>query len=98
VTPERALAAVALLLPELRSPVEPMRPFTLKLPAQLLEALDRQAAAYGTPRSAIASTLLAMALEQLEQLEPTAAAIHDSERPQLAHLGYGLLSELDNRQ
>jgi hypothetical protein len=43
-----------------------MQPMTLKLPGQMIEALDRHAAAYNTSRMVLVRTLLAQALEQLE--------------------------------
>ena len=64
--PRRPAAAAALLLRDLRSPAEPMRALTLKLPRRLIEALDHHAAAYSAPRATIARTLLAQGLEQLE--------------------------------
>jgi hypothetical protein len=56
----------ALLLRDLRSSTEPMRSFTLKLPAQLIESLERYAAAHSAPRSTVARNLLAQGLEALE--------------------------------
>jgi len=56
----------ALVLRDLRSTGEPMRSYTLKLPAQLIESLDRYAAAHSAPRAAVARNLLAQGLEALE--------------------------------
>lgn len=58
-------AGSALLLRDLRSTAEPMRSFTVKLPARLIEALDHCAAAHCAPRSTVARNLLALGLEQL---------------------------------
>ena len=68
--PKRPPAAAALLLRDLRSPAAPMRALTLKLPAQMIEALDRHAAGYATPRAVLARTLLAQGLEQLAAAQP----------------------------
>jgi hypothetical protein len=66
----RSPAGAALLLRDLRSPAAPMQALTLKLPGQMIEALDRHAAAYSAPRAALARTLLAQGLEQLEAAQP----------------------------
>jgi hypothetical protein len=47
-----------------------MQALTLKLPGQMIEALDRHAAAYSAPRAALARTLLAQGLEQLAAAQP----------------------------
>jgi metal-responsive CopG/Arc/MetJ family transcriptional regulator len=62
----RTTAGASLLLRDLRNPAEPMRSFTVKLPADLIEALDQHAAAHRAPRSTLARTLLAQGVEQLE--------------------------------
>lgn len=62
--------AAALLLRDLRSPAAPMQALTLKLPGQMIEALDHHAAAYSAPRAVLARTLLAEGLEQLEEAQP----------------------------
>jgi hypothetical protein len=54
------------VLRDLRSAGEPMRSYTLKLPARLIESLDRYAAAHNAPRSTVARNLLAQGLEALE--------------------------------
>ena len=51
---------------DMRTPAEPMRSFTLKLPGRMIEALDHHAAAYCASRAALARTLLAQGLEALE--------------------------------
>lgn len=61
----------ALLLRDLRSPAEPMKSFTLKLPTRLIDALDQAAATHTAPRSTIARNLLALGLD-LGQPEVTA--------------------------
>jgi hypothetical protein len=62
----RPPAGAALLLRDLRSADEPMRSFTVKLPARLIESLDHHAAAHRAPRATLARTLLALGVEQLE--------------------------------
>lgn len=54
------------LLRDLRSAGEPMRSFTLKLPSQLIDSLDRYAAAHSAHRSTVARNVLAQGLEALE--------------------------------
>jgi hypothetical protein len=68
--PKRPPAAAALLLRDLRSSAAPMQALTLKLPGQMIEALDHHAAAYSAPRAALARTLLAQGLEQLAAAQP----------------------------
>jgi hypothetical protein len=55
-----------LLLRDLRSSAEPMRSFTLKLPARLIDSIERYAAEHNAPRSTVARNLLAQGMEQLE--------------------------------
>jgi predicted transcriptional regulator len=43
-----------------------MRSFTLKLPSQLIDSLDRYAAAHSAHRSTVARNVLAQGLEALE--------------------------------
>ena len=52
---------------DLRCLEEPMQPFGLKLPADLIERIGRQAAYLKTTRAALARTLVLRALEELEQ-------------------------------
>ncbi len=52
---------------DLRCPDEPMQPFGLKLPADLIQRIGRQAASLKTTLAALARTLVLRALEQLEQ-------------------------------
>jgi predicted transcriptional regulator len=47
-----------------------MQALTLKLPGQMIEALDHHAAAYSAPRAVLARTLLAQGLEQLAAAKP----------------------------
>ncbi|MEY3463258.1 MAG: hypothetical protein RLZZ468_1036 [Cyanobacteriota bacterium] len=61
----------ALLLRDLRSPAGPMKSFTLKLPTELIDALDQAAATHAAPRSTIARNVLALGLD-LGQPEVTA--------------------------
>jgi len=53
-----------------------MHPVSLKLPPQMIEALDRTAAAYRSRRSVVIRSLLAQALEQLK---PAVAESKDDE-------------------
>ena len=52
---------------DLRCPDEPMQPFGLKLPADLIQRIGRQAASLKTTRAALARILVVRGLEQLEQ-------------------------------
>ena len=65
-TPPMAAKRPPLLLRDMRNPAAPMQPMTLKLPGQMIQALDRHAVAYNTSRMVLARTLLAQGLEQLE--------------------------------
>lgn len=60
----------ALQLLDMSDPQQAMHPVSLKLPPQMIEALDQTAKAYRSRRSVVIRSLLAQALEQLE----TAAA------------------------
>lgn len=55
----------ALLLLDLRSNVEPMRPLTVKLPARMIDAIERYAAEHNAPRSTVVRNLLAQGVEAL---------------------------------
>ena len=55
-----------LLLRDMRNPAAPMQPMTLKLPVEMIEALNRHAADYSTSRTTLVRNLLAQGLEQLE--------------------------------
>jgi hypothetical protein len=63
---DRRPPAGALLLRDLRSQSGPMVPFTMKLPAAMLAALDQTAEAHDAPRASVARSLLALGLEQLD--------------------------------
>jgi len=66
-TPHRLpRGAGALQLLDMSDPQQAMHPVSLKLPPQMIEALDRTAAAYRSRRSVVIRSLLAQALEQLE--------------------------------
>lgn len=56
----------ALQLLDMSDPQQVMRPVSLKLPSQMIEALDQTAKAYRSRRSVVIRSLLAQALEQLE--------------------------------
>lgn len=56
-------AGAPLLLRDLRSSEARMHSLTFKVPVSMIEALDQAAATYRAPRSSVARTLLATALE-----------------------------------
>jgi hypothetical protein len=61
---------------DLRSPTAQMQPIGLKLPADLIARIDRQAEILRTTRAALARTLVFRGLEQLEQAVAAAAPHH----------------------
>jgi hypothetical protein len=67
----------ALVLRDLRSNSEPMRPLTVKLPARMIDAIERYAAEHSAPRSTVVRNLLAHGVEAL--VAPAAA---DTKTPQ----------------
>jgi metal-responsive CopG/Arc/MetJ family transcriptional regulator len=56
----------ALQLLDMSDPQQAMHPISLKLPPQMIEALDQTAKAYRSRRSVVIRSLLAQALEQLK--------------------------------
>lgn len=60
----------ALQLLDMSDPQQTMEPVSLKLPPQMIEALDRTAAAYRSRRSVVIRSLLADALERLAASGP----------------------------
>lgn len=65
--------AAPFLLVEHRAPGRPMRPLTMKLPAEVNNRLREQAAALGTFPTALARALLMRGLDQLQALAPDVA-------------------------
>jgi hypothetical protein len=53
--------------PDLRDPSTPMAPIGLKLPPDLIERIDRQAAAIRTTRAGLCRGFVLRGLEQMEQ-------------------------------
>jgi hypothetical protein len=71
------MASQSFAPPDLREPRVKMTPIGLKLPHDLIERIDRQAAKIRTTRAGLCRAFVLRGLEQLEQA-PTASDLEDA--------------------